>query len=171
MNSRITLALKSAPSSMKALLSDIVLADNFGRDIVSRTVLSLRQASGLAMTNYASHYFLCCSVFIRSAIWTFTLARSCVVCLVLCTLVQTLKSRVRNLAKPYTQSNRNQSRLMKGERGISDITINLSSLWSPSSIYEWVDYSERALKFSFHSVMKCHYKSTCLIHLDLLILV
>ena len=33
MNSRITLALESAPASLKALLSDIVLADNFDATI------------------------------------------------------------------------------------------------------------------------------------------
>ncbi len=43
MNSRIThLALESAPISMKALLSDIVLADNFDATISKEQLQSLQ---------------------------------------------------------------------------------------------------------------------------------
>ncbi|MFA0553836.1 cytidine deaminase, partial [Vibrio lentus] len=48
MNSRITLALESAPTSMKALLSDIVLADNFDATISKEQFQCLLDASGLS---------------------------------------------------------------------------------------------------------------------------
>lgn len=105
MNSRITLALESTPSSMKALLSDIVLADNFDATLSPEQFSSLRQASGLADDELRIALLPFAATYSYAPLSDFTLARSCVVCLVLCTLVQTLKSRVRNLAKPYTQSN------------------------------------------------------------------
>lgn len=48
MNSRITLALESAPASLKALLSDIVLADNFDATISKEQFQGLLDASGLS---------------------------------------------------------------------------------------------------------------------------
>lgn len=105
MNSRITLALESAPSSMKALLSDIVLADNFDATLSPEQFASLLQASGLADDELRIALLPLPQRILTLRYLTFMLVQSCVVCLVLCILVQTLKSLVLNLVKPFTLSN------------------------------------------------------------------
>ena len=127
MNSRITLALESAPSSMKALLSDIVLADNFDATLSPEQFSSLLQASGLAddelriaLLPFAAAYsYAPLSDFYVGAIvrgLSGTLYFGANLEIAGAQLGQTVHAEQSAISHAW----------MKGEQGISDITINFS---------------------------------------------
>ncbi|MGB1974185.1 MAG: cytidine deaminase [Vibrio toranzoniae] len=127
MNSRITLALESAPSSIKVLLSDIVLADNFDATFSPEQFASLLQASGLAddelriaLLPFAAAYaYVPLSNFYVGAIvrgLSGTLYFGANLEIAGAQLGQTVHAEQSAISHAW----------MKGEEGISDITINFS---------------------------------------------
>ncbi|KAA8678541.1 cytidine deaminase [Vibrio gigantis] len=127
MNSRITLALESAPTVIKALLSDIVLADNFDATLSPEQFASLLQASGLAddelriaLLPFAAAYsYAPLSDFYVGAIvrgLSGTLYFGANLEIAGAQLGQTVHAEQSAISHAW----------MKGEQGISDITINFS---------------------------------------------
>ncbi|MGF1802693.1 cytidine deaminase [Vibrio gigantis] len=127
MNSRITLALESAPTAIKALLSDIVLADNFDATLSPEQFASLLQASGLAddelriaLLPFAAAYsYAPLSDFYVGAIvrgLSGTLYFGANLEIAGAQLGQTVHAEQSAISHAW----------MKGEQGISDITINFS---------------------------------------------
>ncbi|CAK2979635.1 cytidine/deoxycytidine deaminase [Vibrio crassostreae] len=127
MNSRITLALESAPTEIKALLSDIVLADNFDATLSPEQFASLLQASGLAddelriaLLPFAAAYsYAPLSDFYVGAIvrgLSGTLYFGANLEIAGAQLGQTVHAEQSAISHAW----------MKGEQGISDITINFS---------------------------------------------
>ncbi|WP_215406279.1 cytidine deaminase [Vibrio gigantis] len=127
MNSRITLALESAPTAIKALLSDIVLADNFDATLSPEQFANLLQASGLAddelriaLLPFAAAYsYAPLSDFYVGAIvrgLSGTLYFGANLEIAGAQLGQTVHAEQSAISHAW----------MKGEQGISDITINFS---------------------------------------------
>ncbi|WP_299692385.1 cytidine deaminase [uncultured Vibrio sp.] len=127
MNSRITLALESAPTAIKALLSDIVLADNFDATLSPEQFTRLLEASDLTDNE------------LRIALLPFAAAHSHAPLsdFYVGAIVRGLSGTLyfgANLEVAGTQLSQTvhaeQSAIshawMKGEEGISDITINFS---------------------------------------------
>lgn len=127
MNSRITLALESAPISMKALLSDIVLADNFDATISKEQLQSLQDASGLSDKEVRLALLPIAAAYSYAPLSEFYVGA----------IVRGLSGRLyfgANLEIAGAQLGQTvhaeQSAIshawMKGEEGLSDITINFS---------------------------------------------
>ncbi|WP_286298245.1 cytidine deaminase [Vibrio apostichopi] len=127
MNSRITLALESAPTSMKALLSDIVLADNFDATISKEQLQSLLDASGLSDKEVRLALLPIAAAYSYAPLSEFYVGA----------IVRGLSGRLyfgANLEIAGAQLGQTvhaeQSAIshawMKGEEGLSDITINFS---------------------------------------------
>ncbi|MFA0502537.1 cytidine deaminase, partial [Vibrio sp. 10N.222.46.A1] len=125
MNSRITLALESAPTAIKALLSDIVLADNFDATLSPEQFASLLQASGfaddelrIALLPFAAAYSYAplsdfyVGAIVRGLSGTLYFGANLEIAGV--QLGQTVHAEQSAISHAW----------MKGEQGISDITIN-----------------------------------------------
>jgi cytidine deaminase len=127
MNSRITLALESAPTAIKALLSDIVLADNFDATLSPEQFASLLQTSGLADDELRIALLPFAAAYSYAPLSEFYVGA----------IVRGLSGRLyfgANLEIAGAQLGQTvhaeQSAIshawMKGEEGLSDITINFS---------------------------------------------
>ncbi|MGF1745947.1 cytidine deaminase [Vibrio minamisatsumaniensis] len=127
MNSRITMALESAPASIRTLLSDIVFSDSFDATLSSEQFADLLQASGLtdnelrvALLPFAAAYsYAPLSEFYVGAIvrgLSGTLYFGANLEVAGAQLSQTVHAEQSAISHAW----------MKGEEGISDITINFS---------------------------------------------